>query len=769
MIERSPLEIEENEIDIKAWIHDIYHYKYIILIFVVLFTLGSSYYAYFLPNIYRATASVKVGLDEKDYANDVVSMAMGKGAINAATEKDLIQSRYLQELALKNVDFRHHYYTVINFREVELYKNAPFEVKMMKGYDIPFSLQRIDSENYQLSVNGYTLPNGKVLEYDQIHKYAEDVNTESFHLSIIRKEVMKNEKYHFLIDKQRKVFGQMKASQNSENSTILQISIDDTVAMRAQEYANALAEAYIRQNVENKTREAVQRLSFIDAQLNAISKHIKVSASNLEAFREKSKIVNVEHISETIATRLDSYEADLMEIILKEQMLNNFNTQLKSSKHIETLSIEGIEDKESILAELMQKLQDAMVKKKELREDYTNLHPLVLKVNRKMIQLKSTIINTTKNLTQNLETKKELLIQSIEKQRAILNTLPENERKYGELERTFKMNEEISSYLMKRKSEAEMIKASSVSKNRMLDRAMLPYAPIKPKRESIVIIGALLGLLFGVFVSFISILLDTKIKDESDISQITDYPVLGLIPHFDEVEEGWKGKIKVFDGVKSAVAEAFRHLRSNLQFIQKSEGSQVILLTSTVGREGKTTISVNLGAIMSLAKKRTIIINLDMRKPTLHERFDLPNQIGLSELINGRAKLKEVIQTTRYPHLDIISSGAIPPNPSELIQSDIMYEILEALKQGYEMIILDTPPIGLVTDAKELMHYVNINIYIVRADYSKKEFLQNLKKFDYIEKIPNLGIVLNDVKRKKGHYGYYAGYGDGYYDDKKYK
>jgi capsular exopolysaccharide synthesis family protein len=303
----------------------------------------------------------------------------------------------------------------------------------------------------------------------------------------------------------------------------------------------------------------------------------------------------------------------------------------------------------------------------------------------------------------------------------------------------------------------------------MLDRALLPYAPIKPKRESIVVIGAFLGLLFGVLVAFISILLDTKIKDESDISQITDYPVLGLIPHFEEVEEGWKGKIKVFDAVKSAVAEAFRHLRSNLQFIQKSEGTQVILLTSTVGREGKTTISVNLGAIMSLAKKRTIIINLDMRKPTLHERFDLPNQTGLSELINGRAKLKDVIQTTRYPYLDIISSGAIPPNPSELIQSDVMYEILEALKQGYEMIILDTPPIGLVTDAKELMHYVDINIYIVRADYSKKEFLQNLKKFDHIEKIPNLGIVLNDVKRKKGHYGYYSGYGDGYYDEKKRK
>ena len=767
MTDRKPVEIEEDEIDIKSWLYNIYHYKYIILLCVILFTFASSYYAYFLPNVYRATASVKVGLDEDAYAKDVISMAMGKGAVNAATEKDLIKSRYLSELALKNVDFRQHYYTTIDFREVELYKSAPFEVNMSKGYGISFDLSVVDDKSYRLGVKELTLPDGRVLDYDQIHKYAEEVKTDTFELKVLRKEKLDNKEYRFVIDEKRRSFGRVFATQNLENSTILQISVEDTVPLRAQEYVNALAEAYVKQNIENKTREAVQRLSFIKDQLANVSQDIKISASNLEAFRKESKIVDVEHTSETVATRLDSYESELMEVLLKEKMINSFYTQIKKSNSMETISVEGVEDKESILAELLQKLQDAVVERKELRADYTNLHPLVMKLNRKINQLKSTIINTTKNLVENTKRKKELLIKSIEKQRAVFNTLPENARKYSQLESKFKMNEEISAYLMKRKSEAEMIKASTVSKNRMLDHALLPQVAVKPKRESIVLMGVFLGIVFGVLLALVIILLDTKIKDESDISKITSYPVLGLIPHFENDEKSWKGKVKVFEAVKSAVAESFRHLRSNLQFIQKKEGSQVILLTSTVGQEGKTTISVNLAAIMSLAKKRTVVINLDMRKPTLHERFDLPNQIGLSELINGRAKLQDVIQNTRYPYLDIISSGAIPPNPSELIQSDTMYEILDALKQGYEMIILDTPPIGLVTDAKELMHYVDINIYIVRAGYSKKEFLENLKKFDHIEKIPNLGIVLNDVKRKKGHYGYYAGYGDGYYDEKK--
>lgn len=767
MMNRVPIDTEEDEIDIKALFFSVYQYKLMILFFVLLFGLGSVYYAYFLPDIYRATASVKVGLDEEEYAKDVISMAMGKGAVNAATEKDLIKSRYLSQKALQKVDFRKHYYTTINFKEIELYKDSPIDVTLKLGYGISFEVEIIDNEHYRLIVKNHKRSDGSTLDYDQVHKFSQIVKTGDFELSLELKKDMKGLNYRFVVDKEKQSFGTVHVAQNLENSTILQISVEDTVPLRAKEYANALAEAYVEQNIENKTREAMQRLSFIEEQLKNVSKSIKSSANSLEDFRKESKIVNVERTSEIISSRLENYEAELMDLLVKEEMLNSFYKQVKSGKKIETLSIEGIEDKDSILAELMQKLQEAVVEQKELRQDYTNLHPLLQKLNRKIAQIKSTIINTADNLVKNVQKRKALLTENIKKQKELLNTLPENERKYGQLERKFKMNEEIRTYLLKRKAEAEMIRASTVSKNRMLDSALVPYAPIKPKRETLVLIGLFLGLVVGVIVALIRVFLDTKIQTESDISQSVEYPILGSIPHFDVVEESWKGKIKVFDAVKSSVAEAFRHLRSNLQFLRKQEGPQVILLTSTVGQEGKTTIAVNLGAIMSLSKKRTIIINLDMRKPTLHERFDLPNQTGLSELLNERVELHDVIQETRYPYLDIIPSGAIPPNPSELIQSKKIFEVLEQLKHGYDMIILDTPPIGLVTDAKELMHHVDINIYIVRANYSKKEFLDNLKKFDFVEKVPHLGIVLNDVKPKKGNYGYYSGYGYGYYEEKK--
>ena len=765
-MQNNEIQLDEDDINIKEIFFNLYQYKWMILLFVILFGLISTYYAYFLPNIYRSTASVKVGLDQEAYAKDVISMAMGKGAVNSSTEKDLIQSRYLAQKALEMVDFREHYYVLSDYKEEEVYKKSPIKVILTKGYGLSFTLFPIDKERFQLRIENQYNDKGETLDYLQVHFYNQHINHKDFSLIVKRIKKLTHEKYRFVIDEKRRAFGKIFVSQNSKSSTILQISVEDTVALRAKEYANALAQAYVNQNVENKTREAKQRLAFINNQLSTIGLNLKKSATNLEDFRKESKLVNIENKMDLVSKKLNGYEEELIDLTVKEEMLLNFKAQLNQKIKMETLSIEGIEEKDSLLSDMMKELQSAIVEQRLLRQDYTTLHPLVIKVNAKVKQLKNNIVSTVDNLILNHQKRKKLLIKNIEKENIFLNTLPKNERTYGQLERKFKMNEELSTYLLKQKAEAEMIQASTVSKNRVIDRALCANAPIKPQRLIFVAMGVLLGFILGIVLAFIRMAFDTKIKNENDISALVEYPILGTIPHFDINEHGWKGKIKVFEAVKSSMAEAFRHLRSNIQFLDNQRDTQIILLTSTVGQEGKTTVSVNLAAIMSLAKKKTIVINLDMRKPTLHEKFDLPNHVGLSELLNERVSLDDIIQTTRYSHLDILSSGVIPPNPSELIQSKKMYDILESLKQRYEMIILDTPPIGLVTDAKELMHYVDVNIYIVRADYSKKEFLENLKKLDFIDKISHFGILINDVKLHKNNYGYYNRYGYGYYEEK---
>jgi len=757
-------EVQVEELEIKKIFFNLYDYKWFIIFFMLIFTIVSASYAYFLPNVYSATASIKVGVDDGEYAKDVISIAMGNGARNAATEKDLILSRSLSQKALKYVNFQERYYEFKNYKKIEVYKDSAIKVDMTRGYGLSFNVEMIDNDSYSLILKEDLGWFSSDIRYEKIHKYGELVETEYF--KFVLKKVLDRpiKSYEFMVDKVSRVLGTVYVKQGYKNSTVLQISVEDTVALRAKEYANALAQAYVALNIENKMQEATERLSFIDKQLSTISKNIESSDIHLEDFRKESKIVDVQHISQTVLRRLDKYESDLMDLEIREQMLKGFYEEVKIKEDLETLSIQGIEDKESILAELMKQLQESVIEQKVFRQDYTDLHPRVIRVNKKILQFKSTIRNTVKNLVLNLKKQKILLKKNIKKQREELNLLPQRERKFGQLERNFKMSEEIKSYLLKQQSEAKMVKASRISKNKILDLALLPYKAIKPKRESIVLMGFILGLVLGLGLAFLRVFLDSKIQTESDIYKIVSYPLLGTIPHIPEAsQKGLSDMIKVFESVKSATAESFRHLRSNLEFMRQKKGTQIILLTSTVGREGKTTLTVNLGAIMSLSHKRTIILNLDFRKPTLHKKFNLSNEIGLSELINERVILKDVIQCTRYPYLDIISSGAMPPNPSELIHNQRIYTILEEIKKGYDIIILDTPPIGLVTDVKELMHYVDMNIYIVRANYSRKEFLENLKKFNNIEKVPQLSIVLNDIKKRRGSYGYYDGHG--YYEE----
>ena len=739
---RDSIEIDDDAIDILEVFKTLYRYRYMIVSLVVLFTLVSSYYAYFKPNVYKATATVEVGLSNSR-GQDILTMAMDSSSVkNSATEIAIIQSRFLKKKAMQKVNFSHKYYTTRKLKEIELYKDSPFEVGMLKGYGISFDFFPLDEKSYRLVVEKAVDQKGKPWSYDEVLPYGEEITTEHFHLNIIRTKEALDKKYRFVILKEGAPYGGAQASLQGKFSTILQISYTDNVALRAQEFANALAEAYIEQSVERKTKEATRKLAFIDKQLKHITENLKGSAIKVEEFKKAAKTVDLSSKADIIIQRIAGYETQLAEISIDEEMLSGVYQQVKAGKNIETLSVLGVGMAESTVSGMVKELQDAIMKKRALREDYTEMYPEVVKLRKRISELKKIIVATVKNLTISIKDKKTLIEKSILKQQKLLNKLPADERMFGQLQRKFIVNEKIYSYLLEKRLETAVIKASTVSKNRILDEALKPHESIKLKRRIIVLTGMFLGLIFGIALAFLRAYLDDRIKNEDDITKETDVPMLGLIPNIKEGHD----KVKVFISPKSAISESFRHLRTNLQFMGRGDSSHVIAVTSTVGGEGKTTICINLAAIMSMADKKTVILNLDMRKPTLHEKFGLSNGQGMSSLLSGSVSLDNVIQNTEYENLDIITSGPVPPNPSELIQSDLMERIVEKLKEVYDVIILDTPPVGLVTDARTLMHLADTSIYVLRADHSKKAFLKNIDKLATSEHIDGLGILLNDVK-----------------------
>ncbi len=764
---QNPVEIDEDEIDIREIFRTVFHYKYMIISLVILFTLASAVYAYFKPNVYQASSTVEISPEKwgAGGSDDVLAMAMDPGSVNSDTEIVIANSVSMTERALKYVDFAHRYYTTRRYKQVELYKRSPFQVGMLKGYGTKFNVIPMDEKTYRLTVEETKDKNGNVWSYDNVHEYSKEIVTDHFHLNVIRtKEEMKDERYHFTVTDPlqvaRSVRANVSVSQEGKYANVLNISYTDNVPLRTQEFTNALAKAYVERSVEGKIKEADLKLSFIEKHLKRINTDLKSSALKLEEFKRSSNTVDLSAKAQKIIGQMGTFEIQLTEIAMSQKMLNTLYEDIKSGNNIESVSIDGINIgmDQSSLSAMIKQLQDAIVSKKRLRQEYTEVYPSVRGLSKEIEELKIMIISTIKNLMKSVADKQVLLEKSIAEQQKLLNTLPADERVYGELERTFAVNEKMYSYLLEKQSETAIIKASTLSKNVIIDKAFLPGAPIKPKKKLIVLVGMIMGLILGIALAFLRAFLNDKIKSEEDVEQGTSVPLLGLIPNIKEDA----GKIKVFLSSKSALTEAFRSLRTNLEFMPHESGSHVISITSTVGGEGKTTIATNLAAIMSMAKNKTIVLNLDMRKPTLHEKFDLPNTKGMSNLLSGNTNLGSVIQPTEYEHLDVITSGPIPPNPSELIQSALIEKILMKLREVYDVIILDTPPIGLVADARILMQFSDTNIYVVRADYAKKDFLRNVEKLSK-EDIKGLGILLNDVKMDSSGYGY--GYGYGYYEE----
>ncbi|MFT7823242.1 MAG: polysaccharide biosynthesis tyrosine autokinase [Sulfurimonas sp.] len=762
-------QIEEDEIDIKEILFTLYRYKYIIAVFVVISLFISSYIAYFKPDIYQASATVEVGMEKRGFnSGDILSMAMSADTVSMETEIGIIESRFVLKKAAREVDLAHRYYTTRKFKETELYKESPFNVGMLRGYGVSFELYPIDETSYRLVVEDVLGKNGEKWSYEAVHRYGEEVSTEYFHLNIVRLREAQESQYRFVVYDPVKSVSiaqeNISVQQTSKYSSLLKISYEDNVALRAREFADALAQSYIRQSIESKTLEAEKKLAFIDEQLKYIANNLKSSAMKLEEFKRSTDTVALSAKAKQAIEKIGEYESKLSMIKMQEEMLSTLYTYLQTGKDMESVSVANLGFADPSLSAMIGKLQDATIKKKLLREDYTEMYPEVVKLSKTISTLKATITSTVKNLKQSTEEKRALLENAIETHRAVLEKLPADERMFGQLQRKFVVNEKIYSYLLEKRSETAMLKATTVSSNRVIDHALYPKEPIKPKRKLIVLVGLILGLILGIAFAMIKEFFDNRIKGEEDLNSRTDFPILGSIPHMEEIKEG---EVIVFSSPKSIVSEALRNLRTNLQFLSCGKKNMVIALTSTISGEGKTTLAMNLASIISLSGKRTVILNTDIRKPTLHERFGIELGKGLSSLLAGHADFAEVIQQSGYENLDVITSGPIPPNPSELIQSERMEVLMEKLKEVYDVVILDTPPVGLVTDARILMQHADVNMYLFRSGYSKKEFVGNLNRITELNALSGLCLVLNDLPCGSGSYGYGYGYGYGYYEEDK--
>jgi len=751
-----------------------------ITLLALFFGGAAAIYAYFQTSVYSTSATMKMGVSRTRGSGDPLMQAITGSQNDLQTEMEIIKSRYMASKVLDSVDFTTRYFVKNGWKTRELYKNVPFIVShsyldsKVKGkqfvltptgenqfklsleqgekrFDLVESVRRII-----LGIKEEKAP----IKYSAVHSYGETISTEWFTFVINKVYNLKRgQKYYFYINDNKIALARMIQNsvqvRNVHYSALLQVSYSDTVPQRAQEVVNALCQAYIDEGLERQTSEAEKTLAFLDEQLEVISKNLEHSESSLETFKKENVLVNIDTKAQAALATLSTYEAQLTQVELQLNIISRLKQYVEEGKDITNISFDSLQLQAPSLGDMVSQLQEKKAEMSALLVEYTEYHPEVVKVNEQINMLKNRIKNSIDNVEQNLLAQKKSVEKLIQKYTKSVQSLPEKELELANLQRKFMVNEKVYSFLLERRAETAVLKASTVSNVSIVDSALVPGGAYRPNRKIIVAVGLLLGFVLGIALVLLREMIDNTVKSNEDIEKLSSVPVYGVVPTV-------KGK-----KFGSIFLEAFRALRTNLEFMGIDKKYKSIVVTSTVSGEGKTTVAANLSVILAKGGKKVIVIDLDMRRAKLSEYFELNNEKGISTLLSKKHTLEEVIQQSQKEGVDIIAAGPTPPNPSELIMSDYAKEIMNELYGRYDYIILDTPPVGLVTDAAILMHRADASLLVVKQGVTKKDFVKKLDQMVKDHKIEHVGIVLNGVDIEK-NYGYGYGYGYGYVYGKKY-
>ena len=557
---------------------------------------------------------------------------------------------------------------------------------------------------------------------------------------------------------------------DDKGGSILTLGMQGTNKARMVEYLNSTVKMLIKIQLDGKNQFATNTIRFIDSTLVAMELQLKQTGNELKSFRKDKNIYEIEAGGEKVSSRIMDFDVEKDQVTRKITYYNSLKSYLNNSVDYSRLpapSVAGIEDPNivvnvsKLIALSTQRSEMAYaVKSDKIFKDFDS----------QMRAVKNVLLENIASAKESLMTDLALVNAKIGQAESTVKRLPEEQQELLKIQRKYDLSDNIYTEFLKKRNEAEIVKASNLSDIHFIDPAKdIGGGLIGPKTSVNYVLALFLGTLIPLLFVFGIFFVNNSIQNTEDISKLTQIPLIGVIGvNKDSLN------LAVFDKPKSALSEAFRAIRSSLQFLYKKQqvsGSKTLMITSSISGEGKTFCSINIATVFALSEKKTVIIGLDLRKPRLAEEFNLKNQIGVVNYLIKQNSLDEITNPTQIPNLDVILSGPIPPNPSELILSDAMKELILELKLKYDYIVLDTPPVGLVSDALELAQFADVTLYIVRQNYTKKDMITLLNTRIKRGELNNASIVLNGYENKAKYgtaYGYGYGYGayaNGYHDD----
>ena len=727
--------------------------------------------------VYNISATVLIKDDKKGGGTSVSSELERMGldgfvssSGNVDNEIEVLRSKSLSEEVVNNLGLFVTYMDEDEFPKKELYQTSPVLVsltpqeadKLPGRMEVAMTLQPTGVMDVQMKVGDKEYRK----EFEKFPAvFPTDEGTVAFFvnndtLSAVRPESVTKERHiTAFINRPFSVAkgyaSSLSIAPTSKTTSVVVISLKNTNPRRGRDFINKLLEMY-NINANNDKNEVAQKTAeFIDARIGIISKELGSTEQDLENFKRTAGITDLSSEAQIALTGNAEYEKKRVENQTQINLIVDLQKYLQGSEYEVLPANVGLQD--GGLVGAISRYNEMLIERNRLLRTSTESNPAIVNLNTSIRAMRSNVQATLDATLKGLQITKADLDREASRYSRRISDAPTQERQFVSIARQQEIKAGLYLMLLQKREENAITLAATANNAQIIDAAIADDNPVSPKRMMVYLVALFFGMGIPVGIIYLIGLTKFKIEGRADIEKLTSLPVVGDIPLADEKS----GSIAVFENKNNLMSETFRNVRTNLQFMLEN-GKNVILVTSTISGEGKSFVSSNLAISLSLLGKKVVIVGLDIRKPGLNKVFNIPQKDhGITQfLTNPSMNLMDLVQPSDINrNLFILPGGAVPPNPTELLARDGLEKAIETLKTNFDYVILDTAPVGMVTDTLLIGRTADLSVYVCRADYTRKAEFTLVNELSENKKLPNLCVAINGLELQKKKYGYYYGYG----------
>ncbi|MBL7939125.1 MAG: polysaccharide biosynthesis tyrosine autokinase [Flavobacteriales bacterium] len=745
---------------------------YFVAVALLLSAVLSYLYSYKLPDIFGATTQIMLKEnDVYDYQSQVYkSLGYVQSYSDIVNQKRVLTSYDLVDATLDKLDFDISYFIVGRFKTSQVYGTLPFTVHMdildPKLYDRPFDVQIIDVDRYRLSYEH----NGKLTQ--QEFKFDTDVRgpDNQFILRISRSSFftentlpkLTGTDYQFIRHERSrlvKLYKKRITVENQEFTTILDVTVEDEVGVRAKMFLDTLSREYMTYSLKSEFEINQNTQDYIDKQLSEVSVILERHEDELQNYKENKDILNLSREETLYFTELVKYDQLRREQELEIQSLNALEDYVRNSDDEKLLPPAVFIANDQFIKGALEQLYTMQMQRNTDLFTGTDRNMSIQQLDSTIQLNRANLLTYVKNARKAITGKIGDIQEQVDDYEQMIRNLPKSQRDILNIERRLQVNEKMYLFLLEKRASTVIARAGIVPQTKVIESART-LGVVRPDKMKIFYTFMLGGLVISMLVVFVRVMFYDRIENAEQLKELTTLPVFGEIITSEKAEENY---VVVDSDPKAAITESFRTVRTNLEYVQGRPGrGKVVMVTSYRPNEGKTFCSVNLSAILAKAGKKVLLLELDLHKPKVATGLGMSSQVGLSNVLIGKLDWRQVVMPTQFENFSVILAGPTPPNASELVLSSHLQTLFDQASESFDYVLVDTPPVGLITDALLMMRYVDATLFVLNTRFTSKDHVNNALDVLHANANKNVGFILNGVRIKKSKYYYNTNYGYGY-------